>query len=469
VLVGLGFVSLFGEGAVIRSKAGRGFAARALSALMRRPGPVGALAGVAVIVAASLTLLRINTNRHFSYASALAITDPSMTVISSMVERGDLWGASARVGSSYRFDQPAGLMALRRFSVLVLRRGLQEYDPFERCYAASALAAAGDRDEIAQLVKIFQGTRKPDLKMAAADGLGDVGDADAVEALEQLYSWTDPSHRRVVVNGVAEAHDPGAIELLTHALTVSDQMTRLTAARGLGQLGNRGAIRVLRRFQAGAQDPFEKATAAYSLLRLGDRAAEEIAEAILRGRVDDDARAMAAVALGRARDPRVVTLLREAMRDHNIDVRIGAAVALTHYDAPAGAAYLRAAIRDGDSITQLHVGQLLDEVDFQTAREVVMAAVASPDPDLSLLGIRAIGLLGGAGDVGFLVGLSDGTIDPIARAEVAWALGRIGTAGSVVPLIAMVSDPDRTVRYTAADALDRAAIRLLGGEGAGGA
>ncbi len=59
--------------------------------------------------------------------------------------------------------------------------------------------------------------------------------------------------------------------------------------------------------------------------------------------------------------------------------------------------------------------------------------------------------------------------DPIAHAEVAWALGRIGGRGSVAPLIAMVSELDHTVRYTAADALDRTAIRLLQGESAGGA
>jgi HEAT repeat protein len=48
-------------------------------------------------------------------------------------------------------------------------------------------------------------------------------------------------------------------------------------------------------------------------------------------------------------------------------------------------------------------------------------------------------------------------------------LGRIGSRGSVAPLIAMVSELDHSVRYTAADALDRTAIRLLQGESAGGA
>ena len=353
--------------------------------------------------------------------------------------------------------------------MLVLRRGLKEYDAYERCYARSALAAAGDRDEIAQLVKIFQGTRKPGLRMAVADGLGDVGDADAVAALGQLYDGTEPPYQRILVNGAAEAHDPGAIDLLSRALAASDPTTRLTAARGLGQLGNRRAIRVLRRFSAAAQNPFERAMAAYSLLRLGDSSAEEIAESILRGHTDDDARAMAAVALGRARDARVAGLLRGATKDHNIDVRIAAAVALTHYGDPVGAEYLRGAIQDEDSVTRLHVGQLLDEVEFQSAREVLMAAVASPDAELSLLAIRAIGLSGSAGNIALLVGLADKAGDPTARAEVAWALGRIGTAGSVSPLIAMVSDLDHTVRYTAADALDRTATRLLQGESAGGA
>jgi HEAT repeats len=320
---------------VTPSKAGRGFITRAASALMRGPGRLAVVAGVVVFVTAAFALLWVNTT-HFLYASPLTITDPSMTVISTMLERGDLWGATARVGSSYRFDQPAGLVALRRFSVLVLRRGLQDYDPYERCYATSALAAAGDRDEIAQLMRIFQGTRAPSLKMAVADGLGDVGDADAVKALGQLYSWTGPSYQRIVVNGVAEAHDPGAIELLSRTLTVSDRATRLTAERGLGRLGNRRAIPVLRRFLAAAQDSFEKATVAYSLLRLGDSSAEQIVKPILRDRTNDNARAVAAVALGRARDPRVVALLREEIRDHNIDVRIGAGVALTHYaDPPA--------------------------------------------------------------------------------------------------------------------------------------
>jgi HEAT repeat protein len=461
---------------VTPGKADQAFVEGSPSALNQHSGPRAAAVVAALLVAVTIAVTaayRINRTGLLSQSSFRTLTDissdPSMSVISAMVERGDLWGASARIGSSYRFDKPAGLAALRSFSVLVLRRGLYESDPYERCYASSALAAAGDRDEIAQLVKVFQGTRKPGLKMAVADGLGDIGDADAVGALDQLYRWTPPAYRRIVVDGAAEARDPGAGELLGRALAAPDRTTRVTAARGLGQLGNRSAIPLLRRFAAAAQDSFERATAAYALLRLGDGSAVEIAEPILRGRIDDDARAMAAVALGRARDPRVAGLLRAALNDRNIDVRIGAAAALTHYADPAGAAYLKAAMRDDDSITRLHVGQLLDEMEFRNARDIVIAAVTSADSELSLLGIRAMGLAGGTDEVGLLVRIADQTDDPIARAEVAWALGRIGGRRSVGPLIAMVAELDHAVRYTAADALDRTAIRLLLGKSSGGA
>ncbi|HVB78643.1 MAG TPA: HEAT repeat domain-containing protein [Candidatus Binataceae bacterium] len=451
------------------NRAVRKLISRAAKALTDRPEWLALLAGAVVAGVLTLALLRVNTTTRSSYISALAISDPSMTAISTMLERGDLWGASTRVESSYRFDRPAGLLALRRFSVLVLRRGLQERDPYERCYAISALAAAGDRSQIAKLVSIFARAQATGLKMAVADGLGDVGDADAVEALGRLYHSAGPSDEWIIVNGLAEAHDPSAIELLSRSLNVSDRATRLAAERGLGQLGNHGAVPILRRSLAATRDSFEKANIGYSLLRLGDRSAEQMVEAILRGHVDGNARAMAALALGRAGDPRVVGLLRAAMNDNAIDVRIGAAVALTHYADPAGTEYLRAAIRDQDSMTRLHVGQLLDELEFRNAREVVTAAAVSDDPELSMQGIRAIGLSGSDREVEFLIRLADTASDPITRAEVAWALGRIGGASSVAPLIAMVAEPDHTVRYTAADALDRAAIGLLENAGAGGA
>jgi len=452
---------------VFRGEVVRALVARAVGAVWgpRRRAPLAIVAAGFLLFVAALAASKIP--RPYQYSSALTFSDPAMTMISTMVERGDLWGASARAESSYRLDRPGGLMALRRFSILVLRRGLEEYDGYERCYVTSALAAAGDSGEITQLERIFQSTTSFDLKMAAADGLGDVGDADAVHALERLYDATEPEYKRLLVIGASEAADYGAVGLLSRALAGSDHVTRLTAAKGLAQFDGWRSHRVLRQFMSASRDAFERATAAYALARLGDRSGREVAVATLRGHDDDEARAMAALALGRAGDPVVVPMLQAALRDRNLDVRLAAAVALTHYGEPAGGAYLKAAMRDEDPFTRLHLGQLLDEVAFSKARDVVMAAVASPDPELALQGIHAIGLGGNVGDVRLLVALAEQEADPFARAEAAWALGRVGGGNAVGPLIAMVSDPDHAVRYTAADALDRTVLRLLEGRTSG--
>ena len=52
--------------------------------------------------------------------------------------------AVATLRARFRLDTPQGLSALRDLSLGVLRDGLKDEDPYERCYAASALAEQGD-------------------------------------------------------------------------------------------------------------------------------------------------------------------------------------------------------------------------------------------------------------------------------------------------------------------------------------
>jgi len=47
------------------------------------------------------------------------------------------------------------------------------------------------------------------------------------------------------------------------------------------------------------------------------------------------------------------------------------------------------------------------------------------------------------------------------RAQIAWSIGRIGKVRGIETLIAMVQEEDPAVRYTASDALDVTAQRLL--------
>jgi HEAT repeat protein len=387
--------------------------------------------------------------------------DPPMIAIKELVSSGNLAAAISRLAAAYRFNQRHGLAALQQFSMIVLERGLNESDPFERYFAASALAKGGSRRGVHLLMHAFQGNPDLSLKMAAADGLGDIGDAYAVGLLQKLYYASGDFDRRIVVNAMAEASDPGAIEVLSDAAGGSDQELRLAGLQGLGKLGARGAVPLLRQVMLGNRPSIERAMAAASLLRLGEPPDLKAIQPVLADRRDGNARAVAFMALGYANDARVVPMLRQAIADDNLDVRIGAAVALTHYRDQIGVNYLKAAMVDAqDAVTRQHVGQALDQVAFDGGYDVLIAAVGSVDSNLQMSGLRAIGLGGGAKEIPLLNSMLPHLTDPLMRAQIAWSLGRFGRPGCIETLITMVQENDPAVRYTAADALDRTAQHL---------
>ena len=393
----------------------------------------------------------------------LAISDPAMAAIRNLVAKGDLSGATSKLNTTYRFDQESGLIALRQFSIIVLQRGLKEHDLFEQCYAASALAEGGENQALQMLANTFQTNPDLSLKMAVADGLGEVGDRKAVAILTHLYHHGETLDRRIIINALSSATEPGAIVILSEAARQSDPTLRMAAIKGLGRLGNRDAKPLLLLALSKGQ-VFDRVTAAEALLLLGDNSGVAMLRKTLNDRSDGNARAMAAVALGYAHDPALVPMLKQALVDQNIDVRLGAAAALTHYGDQGGVTYLRGAIRDPDQVTRRHAAQLFDDIAFDSGHPILVEALSSPDADVELAAVKTFGTAGGDPEVELLGTLLRASKDPIARADIAWSLGRIGSPNGIEMLLAMVQETDPAVRYTAADGLDHTAMHLLGGK-----
>jgi len=296
-----------------------------------------------------------------------------------------------------------------------------------------------------------------------ADGLGEDGNRKAVAILARLFKHGDLLDRRFIVNALASATDPSAVAVLSEAVRQSDPTLRAAALKGLGQLGNQDAKPLLKLALAKGQI-FDRVEAAESLLLLGDNSGVQMLRNTLNDHSEGNARAIAAVALGYAHDPTSLAMLRQALTDQNIDVRIGAAAALTHYNDPGGVAYLRGAIHDQDQVTRRHAAQLFDEMQFDVARPVLVEALSSPDADVQLAAVKALGVAGGEPEVVLLGQLLRESKDPITRADIAWSLGRIGSPNGIALLLAMVQETDPAVRYTAADGLDHTAMHLLGGK-----
>lgn len=417
---------------------------------------IGALGAIGLV--GLLLLWRGSRNR-----AASVINDPSMVAISNLVAADNLSAATARLNAVYRFDNSSGWRALQQFSLIVLRRGLKEHDIFEQCFAASALAGSGEDEGIRLLVKTFNTNPDLSIKMAVADGLGQDGDRKAVQILSNLYYHAEPYDQRIIVEGLSSATDPSAATVLMEASHASDQMVRLGALKGLGSLGNRKAIPLLRQVaESGGHDAFDRVMASRSLLLLGDRSSVSYLRSVVFDHSQNaNARAVAAAALGFAHDPSAVPLLKEALTDHNLDVRIGAAAALTHYGDPVGAEYLKSSLVNSDDMTRLEISQLFDDLDPASGATVVLAGLNSNYANVRLAAIKTLATQGGERNAALLGGLLHDGEDPTVRAEIAWALGRIGSPGSIETLLILVPEREPAVRYTAADSLNHIATRLL--------
>ncbi len=369
--------------------------------------------------------------------------------------------SDAKLDGNYRVESPASLRALHEFSIVTLRHGLSEQDPFEQLYAAGALGVNGDAVGAMMLEDGFD-SPDPSLRMASADGLADIGDAKAVAVLKRLfYRTSNGAVRRLALDGLSQIKDCAVTGPLLEAAQGSDPATRMEAAQALGRLGCKGAVPQLLALFSSEHDPLVRTVIGHALLLLGDNSTVPRLRIALEHSPDRDVRALAALALGDAHDRAMVKPLQRALANRDPEVKMAVAAALTHYSQRDGLEILKAAIASHEYLVRHWLGELLEHIDFAVGRDLLTAALDSPYPELQLDATKAIGLLGGEAEVTILMRQFRRAHDPIARAEVAWALGRIARPNCVEPLIDMIAQPEPAVRYTAADALARTTSRLL--------
>jgi HEAT repeat protein len=85
----------------------------------------------------------------------------------------------------------------------------------------------------------------PELRMAAANALGEIGDADAVGPLTERFDDSDPRVRARAARACGEIGDARATDALTGLLGDPKAAVRLDAAQALGRIGNRQALQAL--------------------------------------------------------------------------------------------------------------------------------------------------------------------------------------------------------------------------------
>jgi HEAT repeat protein len=232
--------------------------------------------------------------------------------------------AMNRVGLSHLIDaldsaSRGELPALVEFAGWFDDRNLREklvgllQDSKSRERAASALAMQG-ANSLEVLVEELD-SDDSEVRKAAVEALGKLGDPQAVEPLGELLETGTPIDRRASIDALVAIGGPDATELLENYLTSDEPQMRELVLRGLGRLAGRERADAIRKC---CKDPDERVRqAALELLPdvAGDAALPELLDALRHG--TPRVRAKAAQSLARVPGSDSIAALREALGDED--------------------------------------------------------------------------------------------------------------------------------------------------------
>ena len=241
-----------------------------------------------------------------------------------------------------------------------------------------------------------------DLRRAAAEALGEIGDPRAVEPL--IGSLKDDRVHLAAIKALDKINDRRAVEPLIGMLKSRGREASEAAAMTLGHLGDPRAIEPL--VAALGNGP----AAAEALIQIGDaRAVDPLIGKLLwknQWPMFRDSREAAAELLGRFGDPRAVEPLIAALKDQDRDVRKAAAEALGRLGDLRAVEPLLAFL--GDIETGSAAIEALAKIGDPRAVEPLLAALADPRRLWSDQAAVALGLLGDPRAVGsLLIALED--------------------------------------------------------------
>jgi len=330
------------------------------------------------------------------------------------------------------------------------------------------------------------------VRKAAADALGQIGDARAVEPLiavvnDEIRDVPNLVHPddNVLARSAEEAGVPvfsvndelQDVPNLVHP----DQVLARVAEKGDSSFifGFRQAFGIVKAIVAtdevSLNDEIQdmRSHAIDALGQIGDVGAVEPLVTVLNHRyqhVYEQARYCyvrehAIDALGQIGDPRAVEPLIAILDDENWDVRAAAARALGQIGIPA-VERLITALTASNEYVRGAVAQALGQIGDVRAVEPLIATLDDENWDVRAAAVGALGQIGDPRAVESLIAALKQR-DRNVRGAVAKALGQIGDVRAVEPLISDLNHRDRDVRAAAAEALDR--LAWSPDEGAAGA
>ena len=300
------------------------------------------------------------------------------------------------------------------------------------------------------------GADVPELRMAAANGLGQFGDSDAIEPLVDRFNDPDPRVRARAARACGSIGDPRATDPLESLLTDDAVVVRREAAEALGQIGNRQALQALldlyddpservRRIAVNAFGNFDNAAPVDALVgALGDAAATVRRTAVYS----------------------LIQLLANVPTDRSHEIRETVVDRLSETDDGSVVAPLVEILEEGTQVAQRrNTAWLLGRVVTDPDDRVLDAIVAALDDDDQMTSQFAATSLTELEDDRLEDRLLDVVTDPErptqARTQAIFALGKVGGQQARETLDTLLDETDEeAVRKRAFSAISK-----LGGRG----
>ena len=312
--------------------------------------------------------------------------------------------------------------------------------------AAEALGKIGDARAVEPLVAALK-DQDSNARQGAAEALGRIGDARAVEPLIAALkegagvgrvAALNSNARQAAAGALGQIGDARAVEPLIAALRDQDQYTGLRKA-AVGALGRIGDARAVEPLIAVLRDPGEEMckAAAEALGQIGAPAVEPLIAVLEPGTAVEHAKRALGQIGAPAVEPLIAVLGVGGLRTAAVDAlgRIGDARAVEP---------LIAALKDKDWFGRSAAAEALGKIGDARAK------------DKDWYGRKAAAeALGKIGDARAVEPLVAALVDPALRREAAVALGQIGDARAIEPLIPALLDQDDYMRRAAVEALHR--------------
>jgi HEAT repeat protein len=265
--------------------------------------------------------------------------------------------------------------------------------------------------------------------------------------------------------------DAATLKQCTAGLRSNNPTERTAAVQQLGQSGDKRATKLLMAALQG-RDFFARAEIIEALGTLGDPQAFAVISGAVKAQ-EVPVRKAAVKALGELGEPRGAELLYQALTT-DVFLRSEATEALGRLGTADGVKYLNLAAKNKDIFLRQDAQKALDALGVQHGLEPLIALLQDPDAKVRTLAAQALGEIGdpaaaealknASGDsdvkaaaaIGQVAGAMAGaTASPAQRAKVlaVEALGKVGDARAVEPLVRAMRSGDETLQKAAGAAL----------------